>query len=41
MLLNPKLKDLINITPLDLINLDHKYFTEKDNRLKDYNKYIR
>ena len=41
MLLNPKLKDFINTTPLDLADLDEKYLTEEDDRLEDYNKYIR
>ena len=41
MLLNPKLKDFVNIISLDLADLDRKYLTEKDNRLKDYNKYIK
>ena len=41
MLLNPKLKDLINIISLNLADLDYKYFTEGDNKLKNYNKYIK
>ena len=41
MLLNPKLNDFINTTPLDLMDLDYKYLTEGDNRLKDHNKYVR
>ena len=41
MLLNPKLKDFINTIFLDLADLDRKYFMEGDNKLKDYNKYIR
>ena len=40
-LLNPKLEDLINTTPLDLTDLDRKYLTEGDNKLKDHDEYIR
>ena len=41
MLLNLKLKDFINTTPLDVVDLDRKYLIEKDDRLKDRNKYIK
>ena len=41
MLLNPKLKDLINTIPLDLADLDREYLTEGDDRLEDRDEYVR
>ena len=41
MLLNSKLKDFINTISLDLIHLDCEYLIKGDNRLEDYNKYIK
>ena len=41
MLLNPKLKDLVNHQPLNFANLDREYLTEGDNKIEDLKEYLK
>ena len=41
MLLNPKLKDLVNHQPLNFADLDREYLTEGDNKMEDLKEYLK